>query len=68
MQASVQAQLGGEGLQPWQDSHSLPLHQLHVVLGACIVFVRAQGSPEVGPQLPVAGQHGCYDLPMNRWM
>lgn len=48
MGASVQAQVGGgEGLQPWQDSHSLPLHQLHVVLGACVVLVGTQSSPEV---------------------
>lgn len=35
------------------DSRAFPLHNVHVVLGAGVVAVQAQGSPEVGPQLVV---------------
>lgn len=46
-----------------KDSHSLPLHQFHVVFGAGIVLIRAQGTPEVGPELAMAGKHGGDYLP-----
>lgn len=33
-------------------AHSLPLHQLHVVLRACIVLVRAQGPQKLDHSFP----------------
>lgn len=48
------------------DSHSLPLHQFHVVFGAGVVLIGAQGTPEVGPELAMAGKHGSYYLPMEK--
>lgn len=58
------------GLLGWgrlQDSHSLPLHQLHVVLRARVVLcVGAQGPPEVRPGFPWRGQHRRYDLPVDK--
>lgn len=44
-------------------SHTPPLHDVHVVLGAGIVAVCAQRSPEVGPQPPMAGHQWGDDVP-----
>lgn len=52
------------GTHGW-DSHSLPLYQFHVVFGAGIVLIGAQGPPEVGPELTMARKHGSYYLPVN---
>lgn len=53
---SVPAAAGwGMGAVFQKDSHSLPLHQLHIVFRPSVVLIGAQGPPEVGPQLPVAG-------------
>lgn len=35
--------------------HSLPLHNVDVVLRAGIIAVQAQSSPEVGPQFAMTG-------------
>lgn len=48
------------------DSHSLPLHQFHIVFRAGIVLIGAQGTPEVGPELAMAGKHGSDYLPMEK--
>lgn len=45
------------------DSHSLPLHQFHIVFGAGVVLIGAQGAPEVGPELAMAGKHRSDHLP-----
>lgn len=40
------------------DLHAFPLHDVDIVLGACVITVQAQGSPEVRPQLAMPGDEG----------
>lgn len=44
-------------------SHTPPLHNVHVVLGAGVVAICTQGPPEVRPQPPVAGHQRGDDIP-----
>lgn len=48
------------------NSHSLPLDQFHIVFRAGIILIGAQGTPEVGPELAMAGKHGGYYLPVHK--
>lgn len=38
--------------------HAFPLHDVDVVFRAGVVAIRAQGSPEVGPELAVSRDKG----------
>lgn len=38
--------------------HAFPLHDVDVVFGAGVIAIRAQGSPEVGPELAVSRDKG----------
>lgn len=53
----------GRGPNPWEDSHALALHNIHVVLCPGVVAVRAQCPPEVGPQLPGPRHHWRHHFP-----
>lgn len=40
------------------NSHTFPLHDVDIIFRAGIIAVRAQGSPEVGPQFSMSSDKG----------
>lgn len=48
------------------NSQSASLNHVHVILGPGVVAVSAQRPPEVAPESPGAGDHGCHDGPEGR--